>query len=237
MSPTDVPAGRLRFKDLCLDAVRPEVAAAFWSPALGLTAEPRGDGFVLLDEVDTHTLWLNAVPEPVTVKQRVHLDVHVADVADLVALGATVLAEEERWTVLADPEGGELCAFLRPTGELPGYRVAEVVVDAADPERITAWWSELLGVPVQRHPDGAYCWLQDPAVLPWPLVFQAVPEPKRVKNRVHWDLWGSTADARAAGARLLRAADAEGPWDLLADPEGNEFCVFAPEVQSAAANG
>ena len=229
MSPTDVPAGLLRFKDLCLDAVRPDVAAAFWSRALGLAAEPRGEGVLLVDDVDTHALWVNAVPEPRTVKQRVHLDVHVADVGDLVGLGARVLDEQEHWTVLGDPEGGgELCAFVRPAAELSRYRLYEVVVDAVDPARIAAWWGERLGVPVQRDPDATFCWLEDPAVLPWPLVFQPVPEPKRVKNRVHWDVWGSTADARAAGARSVRAADAEITWDVLADPEGNEFCVFDP---------
>ena len=228
MSRTDVAAGRFRVKDLCLDAVRPNVAAAFWGRALGLRAEARGNGFVLLDDVTTHTLWVNAVPEPVTVKQRVHVDVHVADVADLVALGAGVLGEEEHWTVLRDPEGGELCAFVRPPAELPPYRLYEVVVDAADPERIAGWWAERLGLPVQRDPAGTFCWLEDPSTLPWVLVFQAVPEPKQVKNRVHWDVWGRAEDARSAGARLLRPADSEIRWDVLADPEGNEFCVFQP---------
>ena len=56
-----------------------------------------------------------------------------------------------------------------------------------------------------------------------------MPEPKRVKNRVHWDVDG--LDRRAAGApgaTLLRARDDEIGWDVLADVEGNEFCVFAP---------
>ena len=63
------------------------------------------------------------MPEPRTVKQRVHLDVHVAAVADLVDLGATVLDDSQRWTVLADPEGGELCAFVRDPASLPDYRL------------------------------------------------------------------------------------------------------------------
>ena len=59
--------------------------------------------------------------------------------------------------------------------------------------------------------------------------FDTVPEPKTVKNRIHWDL---TADAVQplldAGASLERANDDEIFWDVLADPEGNEFCVFKP---------
>ena len=81
-----------------------------------------------------HTLWINAVPEPRTVKQRVHLDVLVAEVADLLELGARGAGRGAAWTVLADPEGGELCAFVRP-GRADRYRLIEIVVDAADPAR------------------------------------------------------------------------------------------------------
>ena len=55
------------------------------------------------------------VPEPKTVKNRVHLDVTTPDVAALVAAGAVVLREpddEVRWHVLADPDGNEFCAFV-----------------------------------------------------------------------------------------------------------------------------
>ena len=56
------------------------------------------------------------VPELKTVKNRVHLDVTTADVDALVAHGATVLSapgDDLGWTVLADPEGNEFCAFTR----------------------------------------------------------------------------------------------------------------------------
>jgi hypothetical protein len=43
---------------------------------------------------------------------------------------------------------------------------------------------------------------------------------------VHWDVWGSTEELVAAGARVLRPRDDEIGWDVLADPEGNEFCVL-----------
>jgi len=63
------------------------------------------------------------------------------------------------------------------------------------------------------------------------MVFQSVPETKTVKNRIHWDVWGETATFLAAGATLLRGRDDEIGWDVLADPEGNEFCVFTrPEI-------
>ncbi len=58
--------------------------------------------------------------------------------------------------------------------------------------------------------------------------FVPVPEAKTVKNRVHWDVTGATADLVAAGARIVRAQDSEIDWDVLVDPDGNEFCAFAP---------
>jgi hypothetical protein len=227
VSRTDPAAGRLRYKDLCVDAVDATRMSGFWASALGLSAELRDGTALLGDDVPEHTLWVNAVPEPVTVKQRVHLDLHVAAVEDLVRLGATVVDTTQPWTLLRDPEGGELCAFVREPDRLPRYRLYEVVVDSPDPERIARWWADLFGVGVE-HPDhGAdFCWLEGVPGMPWPMVFQAVPEPKTVKNRVHWDLWGATRDALGAGARLLRAAGDDIGWDVLADPDGNEFCVF-----------
>jgi hypothetical protein len=52
------------------------------------------------------------VPEPKTAKNRIHWDVLVDDVDDLVTAGAVVLQQEPNWTVLADPEGNEFCAFV-----------------------------------------------------------------------------------------------------------------------------
>ena len=58
-------------------------------------------------------------------------------------------------------------------------------------------------------------------------MFVPVPEPKTVKNRIHWDVLAPDVDALlAAGATLLRAPDDDIGWHVLADPDGNEFCVF-----------
>jgi hypothetical protein len=213
------------FKDLCLDVGETAPMAEFWARVLGLRAEPRGGNAVLTDDVDEHTLWVNRVPEPRTVKQRVHLDVHTPDLDSLLDAGATVLDDSQRWTVLADPEGGEFCGFVRPPDRLPAYRLYELVIDSRDPARIGGWWAERFGAELERDADGA-CAVPAVAGLPWELVFDAVPEPKTVKNRVHWDLWGDTGELLAAGARLQRRRDDEISWDVLTDPEGNEFCVF-----------
>ena len=55
-----------------------------------------------------------------------------------------------------------------------------------------------------------------------------VPEKKTLKNRMHIDVFGDPQEMLRLGATLLRGKDDEIDFDVLADPEGNEFCVFAP---------
>ncbi|CAB4703133.1 MAG: hypothetical protein F2667_05510 [Actinobacteria bacterium] len=216
------------YKDLSIDAVDPLMLAAFWAPVLGLVVEPQEDDLVrLVGPTPRHDVWLARVPEPVTVKQRVHLDVHAAALADVVDLGASVVdAETHRWAVVRDPEGGELCVFER--AEVPAQRLYEVVVDAVDPLWLATWWGEVLGGVVGRHDVEDWAWVEEIPGAPFEsLVFVAVPEPKSVKNRVHWDV-EVTDVALLTGARatVVRAPDDEIRWTVLADPEGNEFCAF-----------
>ena len=104
-----------RWKDLCPDAVRPADVAPFWADVLGLTAETQESGDVVLRGArPEQTVWFNTVPEPKTVKNRVHIDVVTDDVDALVAHGARVVRARDEgigWTVLADPDGNEFCAF------------------------------------------------------------------------------------------------------------------------------
>ena len=97
---------------------------------LGLDWDAKDEA--LTGRTPRHRIWVNEVPEPHTVKNRVHLDIYTRGLADLEALGATVLEQQRDWTVMADPEGGEFCAFLR--SELPSERLHGLVVDSADPE-------------------------------------------------------------------------------------------------------
>jgi hypothetical protein len=220
------------FKDLCLDAVDPARLGAFWASALHLELQPEGPGQVAhLTGVDpAQTVWLARVPEPKTVKHRVHLDLNVSSVEDLTRAGATVLdADSFPWTLLADPEGGELCAFVRE-GEItaPLY---EVVVDCADSAQachdLAVWWGDVLGGTVgEPDPDGSEVEAIPGAPFEY-LVFGRVPEPKTVKNRIHLDVTTPDLDALlAAGAVVLRAQDDEIGWTVLADLAGNEFCAF-----------
>ncbi|MGI8614354.1 MAG: VOC family protein [Nocardioidaceae bacterium] len=151
---------------------------------------------------------------------------HGSSVDDLVALGATVLDDQSfRWTVLADPEGGEFCLFLRE--QPPEQRLYEIGVDAADPATVATWWAETLGGRLV-HEERGFSWVGDIPGAPFDsLDFAPVPEPKSVKNRIHLDLLTDDVDRLlASGATLLRPRDDEIQWSVLADPEGNEFCAF-----------
>ncbi len=211
------------WKDLCIDAVDVDRMARFWAGTLGREVESRGELRRLTGPTPRHGVWINPVPEPVTVKQRVHLDVHVASTDDVLALGATVLDESQpRWDVLRDPEGGELCAF--PREQVPEERLYEIIVDAHDWAGQARWWAEVLGGAVDAEGNG----IEDIPGAPFEFLgFVPVPEAKTVKNRIHWDV--DVADVQLLvdhGATVLREPGGDIRWTVLADPEGNEFCAF-----------
>jgi hypothetical protein len=215
-----------RFKELCMDTAAEGTALGeFWAAATGCSfaAGSPGDPGDVVGEVEGMGIAICPVPEKKTVKHRVHLDVHTDSVDSLIALGARPAPGYggDPWTVLLDPEGGEFCAFVRE--EVPAYRTYELTVDTHDPEAQARWWAEVFGV--QPTSGGKEYWsIHDIPGMPFEsIVFDPVPEPKTVKNRIHWDVYGDAGDLVTRGATML----AELPrWTVLADPEGNEFCVF-----------
>jgi hypothetical protein len=232
-----------RFKDLCMDAGDAHTLARFWQRTLGGTVVDRGDGSARIDPPSGYgsneTIWVDPVPEPHVVKTRVHLDLQLPppDPGPLLAAGARVRREpgEDHWWVLVDPDGNEFCAF--PPGEVaePGERglasVIQLVLDCCDPQTQADWWASVLGGSLHQAAYGPR--LRGAAGFPWEhWLFQSVPEPKTVKNRIHWDLTlaDPTPDALVArGATVLREPGGDIGWWVLADPEGNEFCGFPPK--------
>lgn len=137
----------------------------------------------------------------------------------------------------------------------------QVTVDCADPHPVADWWAETLGWEVEpsdeafirrmigagyategdtkRH-NGVLVW-KEGAAIRHPegpryaprVLFQLVPEPKSVKNRMHLDVRIGTGDVESAAAGLIARGATflhngrQGPhtWVTLADPWGNEFCV------------
>jgi predicted enzyme related to lactoylglutathione lyase len=220
-----------RWKELCMDTTDGEDLGRFWAAVAGLELRPDGGPGDLVGPTEGHGIAMCRVPEAKTVKHRVHLDVYAPTVDEIVAEGASVVlpAEESgfRWTVMADPEGGEFCVFPKPREEMPGYTVHGLVVDSVDPGRQAAWWADVLGGSLGGDAGKGWWWVTDVPGLPiTTLDFVPVPEPKTVKNRIHWDVHGTVAALRDRGASLLRARDEEISWHVMADPEGNEFCVF-----------
>jgi hypothetical protein len=117
-------------------------------------------------------------------------------------------------------------------------RFKDLCLDATDHQTLADWWCAAIGYrrrdEVSPPEDG---WTR-PRDWPVPIVdptgagpamwIVPVTEQKTVKNRMHVDVVGDKDALLTAGATLLRAKHDDIEWDVLADPEGNEFCVFAP---------
>ncbi|UQX87794.1 hypothetical protein M6D93_16020 [Jatrophihabitans telluris] len=223
------PQGPLaRYQALCIDTVDPIAASRFWAPALGLTATIATDGDVRLEgPTPTHLVWLNKVPEPKSVKNRLHVDVFTGSLTELEALGARQLQTFARWTIMADPEGQEFCAFVRPA-PVTGPRLKDLAVDSNDPERIARWWQQVLGGTLDRDPEEPWWWLDGIEGAPFESIdFGEVPEHKSAKNRLHIDIeLARPDDLLDLGATLIRRPDDDISWTVMADPDGNEFCAF-----------
>jgi predicted enzyme related to lactoylglutathione lyase len=222
------------FKDLCIDVSDARRSGDYWSTLLGWRLEMHDDGDAhLRDDSGRIQVWLNVVPEPKTVKNRIHLDVNAESLRRALDAGATVLEELPRWTVLADPDGQEHCVFVR-TGPIES-RAYELVWDCAEgPEashELATWWRAVVGGHVVDDERG-FSWVQDIPECPWSSFdFTGVPEPKTVKNRIHIDV--ATDDLTALvdhGATVLRPKGDGGiGWAVMADPAGNEFCAFGDD--------
>jgi len=111
--------------------------------------------------------------------------------------------------------------------------VGMVTIDTADPRALSEFWSAALNMKVVSDFDGEYLILKGAGDVA--IGLQKVPEPKTGKNRVHLDL---SAQDRAAevqrlvslGAGVVEDHDMPGyAWTVLADPDGNVFCVGAEE--------
>ncbi|MGN9780359.1 VOC family protein [Nonomuraea sp. ZG12] len=222
----------------------------FWAEALGWSVSSEGPGVTNLapegfawPDPDAFYIDLVTVPDPETVQYRVHLDLattsaaHQAElVARLKELGATpadVGQGDVPWTVLADPEGNVFCVLepretYRDTGP-----IAAVVVDCADPRAVARFWDEALDWTLHEVTDDHARLRSARGVGPY-LELLRRPGVQTVGNRIHLDLLpypvegqkAEVARLRALGATAADVGQGDVPWVVLADPEGNEFCVL-----------
>jgi predicted enzyme related to lactoylglutathione lyase len=114
----------------------------------------------------------------------------------------------------------------------------EIGIDSTDPVRLAPFWADALGYEIGDLDEaGIYLDLVPPDGSLPVVYLQRVPEGKTVKNRVHLDLYEADPPAKIAalltlGARVLgppQSGSEGGWWQVLADPEGNEFCVCAAD--------
>jgi predicted enzyme related to lactoylglutathione lyase len=112
-------------------------------------------------------------------------------------------------------------------------RLSTVVIDAIDIEKLAGFWASVLGWTAQRDADGDVAVFDPTGQETLSLLVIAVPERKAVKNRLHIDLRPVGTDQEQELERLLRLGarrvdigQGEPTWVVLADPEGNEFCLL-----------
>ncbi|HEY8527852.1 MAG TPA: VOC family protein [Acidimicrobiales bacterium] len=107
----------------------------------------------------------------------------------------------------------------------------QVIVDARDPRGLGQWWRDALGW-VVTNDDPEEFEIRPAEDRPPGLLFVPVPDEKTVKNRLHLDFRPDDQDAEVErllklGATKVDIGQGEQTWVVLADPEGNEFCVLS----------
>jgi catechol 2,3-dioxygenase-like lactoylglutathione lyase family enzyme len=242
-------AGRLVALDF--DANDPLRLARFWAEALGWNVGTESDGEISVEPTDgtRFELLFLPVPEPKVGKNRIHLDLTTTSIDDqhetvarMVELGARHIdvgqGPDDPHVVLADPEGNEFCIIEPENSFLAGCgRLGSITCDGS-PE-VGYFWSEALGWPLVwdqdqetaiRAPDGT-----------GPFITWGPPVPPKLgKNRLHLDIAPADGgDQRAEverlaalGATQVDIGQGDVSWVVMADPDGNEFCLLQPRGSS-----
>jgi catechol 2,3-dioxygenase-like lactoylglutathione lyase family enzyme len=237
-----------RVTTLCFDANDPLLVARFWAAALGWEVDDETDqeiGLVPTDGTRLRLLFL-PVPEPKGGKNRLHLDLvsetpdHRSEMVDrLIAHGASRIdigQGEVAWTVMADPEGNEFCVVLRGEFLATTGLIGAIVFEPADYPAVGRFWSEATGWPVVYDQDGDIAIRDQSGRGPFITFGPPVREAKTSKNRLHLDVAppldgdqeAEVERLTAFGARRIDIGQGDVSWVVMADPEGNEFCVLTP---------
>ena len=234
---------------LVFDANDPALLARFWAGVLGreVTVDPEDPEVFVLPPNDDTEFPIDFAPtqEPKWGPNQIHFDLtsqsledQQATVAKVLELGGSHLdigqGPDAEHVVMADPEGNEFCVippgnnFLADTGVIGA-------LSSDGTQAVGYFWSEALGWPLVWDQDEETA-VQSPhggSKISWggPPV-----EPKLGKNRLHLDL-APPADGDqqaeverliALGAKRLDIGQGDVPWEVMADPDGNEFCVLTP---------
>ena len=229
---------------LCFDANDPPRLARFWAGVLGWElAGGAEDGIALLPGDDTgFRIRFLPTRQQKAGQNQMHFDLTSTSlagqrqtVARSLGLGARHIdigqRPEEGHVVLADPEGNEFCVIEPGNRFLAGCGfIGALACDGS--QQAGYFWSQALGWPLVWDKD-----LQTAIRAPYggPKITWGGPPymPRVGTDRLHFDVAPSDGDQAAELDRLVslgatRIADGEGASVLLADPDGNEFCLLAP---------
>lgn len=241
-----------RLISLCFDAHDPARLARFWAEALRWEVDDESSDEVELVPTDGtrfRILFLKVPAHEAGEKvgqNRLHLDLTTTSIDDqrdtvarLIELGGRHLdigqGPDETHVVLADPEGNELC-IIEPTNNFLADcgRLGSITCDGT--RAVGYFWSEALGWPLVWDQDDETA-IRAPdrtgPMITWgggPLV------PKAAKNRLHLDVAPPAGESQLAEVERLRGLGAttidigqgDVSWVVMADPDGNEFCVLTP---------
>jgi len=114
-------------------------------------------------------------------------------------------------------------------------KIGWLTIDSKDPKKIGEWWKEALGFDMVFEADDEYA-ISGKGRLDghWNILFYRAPDDKKVKNRLHFDLIPDSDQAaeaarlEAMGATRADIGQKEVTWVVMADPDGNEFCILSP---------
>ena len=237
-----------RLANLRFDANDPVRLAGFWASALGWEI---GDGThggieVLPTDGTRFPFVFHPVSDPKTMKNPIHLDLvgesvhNQREVVDrLIELGAHHVdigqGPDVDHVVLADTEGNEFCVVLRGEFLADTEFIGAVVFEPANPAT-GYFWGHAIGWPVVYDQDGDVAIRAPDGRGPF-ITFGPPGVAEGGKNRLHLDLAPYANDDQASeidrliglGASRIDADEADSPWVVLADPNGNEFGVLSPQ--------
>ncbi|MDI2033716.1 VOC family protein [Paenarthrobacter nitroguajacolicus] len=240
----------LRLVQVNIKARDDSALGQFWADALGWGVSSEGPGVTNVEPLnfkwpDPAAVCVDVVtvPDPETVKYRVHLDLATTSaqhqqelVGRLTELGATpadIGQGDVPWVVMADPEGNLFCVLEpRPIYQDTGP-IATVVVNCENPRVMADFWCEATDWTLHEVNDEHARLRSSSGVGPY-LELLRTSDPDALQSRIHLDLMPYPGDDQAAEVARLHALGAHDadvgqgdvPWKCLTDPEGNDFCVL-----------